>query len=98
MPHETTTATSRKKQDTKAERARRILTGSTLRREDSDDELGEDDLPWEWVYSEDGDISDEENDGAEEPATKGKRGRPSRKASKSRERTIVGAKMGSFEC
>ena len=34
----------------RAERARRLLTGVGIAREDSDDELGSDDLPWEWIY------------------------------------------------
>ncbi|KAI4164769.1 MAG: hypothetical protein LQ342_001744 [Letrouitia transgressa] len=36
---------------TKAERARRYLSGGGIIREDSDDELGLDDHPWEWIYS-----------------------------------------------
>lgn len=36
---------------TKAERARRYLSGGIIR-EDSDDELGLEDYPWEWIYSE----------------------------------------------
>lgn len=37
--------------ETKAERARRYLTGGGVVREDSDDELGLDDHPWEWIHS-----------------------------------------------
>lgn len=37
---------------TKAERARHYLTEGGVAREDSDDELGLEDYPWEWVYSE----------------------------------------------
>ncbi|KAL9044533.1 MAG: hypothetical protein Q9214_002334 [Letrouitia sp. 1 TL-2023] len=40
---------------TKAERARRYLSGGGITREDSDDELGLDDHPWEWIYPETGD-------------------------------------------
>jgi origin recognition complex subunit 1 len=100
MPHKTAiTASARTQQIAKAERARRILTGATLRRDDSDDELGLDDLPWQWVYAEEEeDVSGEENNEAQEPSSKGKRGRPSRKVSKVQERKIVGAKMGQFEC
>jgi origin recognition complex subunit 1 len=99
MPHKTTGMTSRKQQNAKAERARRILAGSTLRREDSDDELGEDDLPWEWVFSGPGDISDEGDDkDVKDPTINKRKGRPMRKASKARERKIIGAKMGTFEC
>ena len=35
----------------KAERARRLLTGIGIARDDSDDELGLEDHPWEWIYS-----------------------------------------------
>ena len=34
-----------------AERARRYLSVGGVAREDSDDELGLEDLPWEWIYS-----------------------------------------------
>lgn len=37
---------------TKAERARQFLREGGVIREDSDDELGQDDHPWEWIYSE----------------------------------------------
>ena len=35
----------------KTERARRLLTGVGVARDDSDDELGLEDHPWEWIYS-----------------------------------------------
>ena len=50
MPHKTP---STKSQTSKAERARQLLSGGGVIREDSDDELGFDDLPWEWIYSAD---------------------------------------------
>ena len=68
-----------------------IKTWSTkggLARDDSDDELGYDDLPWEWVYN---------SDAAEKTASKGNSRK--RKASPVEEdtgRVIVGAQMGSF--
>ncbi|KAL6718032.1 Origin recognition complex, subunit 1 [Lecanora helva] len=37
----------------KAERARQFLREGGVAREDSDDELGLDDHPWEWIYSDD---------------------------------------------
>ena len=37
----------------RAQRAKRTLTGTGVNREDSDDELGLEDHPWEWVYSQD---------------------------------------------
>lgn len=95
----TATANPRKQQKAKAERARKILAGTTLRREDSDDELGDDDLPWAWVYSGDGDTSDEEEGGnAGGINVKGRRGRPARKVSKSQGGQIIGARMGAFAC
>lgn len=41
-----------KKRTTKAEQARRLLSGGSVLREDSDDELGLDDHPWEWILDE----------------------------------------------
>lgn len=35
---------------TKIEQARHILSGGGVQREDSDDELGQEDHPWEWIY------------------------------------------------
>lgn len=34
-----------------ARRARQLLTGVGIQREDSDDELGDEDLTWEWIYN-----------------------------------------------
>ena len=63
-------------------KARRIIsTGIT--REDSDDELGTDDLPWEWVYDK-AEVDDEAT-----PTLK----RPRRQSNK-----IVGARMDKFVC
>ncbi len=45
MPHETST------KDTRASRARRFLSTGGVTREDSDDELGLEDHPWEWIYA-----------------------------------------------
>ncbi len=36
---------------TKVERARQYLSGGGVTREDSDDELGLEDHPWQWIYS-----------------------------------------------
>lgn len=38
----------------RTDRARRLLSGTGVTREDSDDELGLEDLPWEWIYERDG--------------------------------------------
>ncbi|KAK4039794.1 hypothetical protein C8A01DRAFT_16293 [Parachaetomium inaequale] len=66
-------------------RAKRHVPG--VARDDSDDELGTDDLPWEWIYAEG--PADEEP--AEETGRKRKRPTAHRAA-------IIGARMGSFEC
>jgi origin recognition complex subunit 1 len=56
-------------------------------REDSDDELGTDDYPWEWIY---------ETEVAEpEPAAQNGR---KRKRPTTKEEQIIGARMGNFEC
>jgi origin recognition complex subunit 1 len=41
---------SPKRKQANLSRVRKILHGG-VQREDSDDELGDEDLPWEWVYS-----------------------------------------------
>ncbi|KAL8676870.1 MAG: hypothetical protein Q9186_006657 [Xanthomendoza sp. 1 TL-2023] len=46
----------------KAERARQYLRTGGVLREDSDDELGLDDHPWEWIYSEESDNEGTEPD------------------------------------
>lgn len=56
-------------------------------REDSDDELGDEDIPWEWIYQDQAPDRSEEDDGAGE-----------RKRRKFSEIKIIGARMGSFEC
>ena len=49
MPHSTRKPSE--KPITKAERARQYLTDGGVTREDSDDELGLEDYPWEWIFS-----------------------------------------------
>ncbi|KAF2862799.1 origin of replication binding protein [Piedraia hortae CBS 480.64] len=41
------------KKRTKVQEARKYLTGGGVLREDSDDELGDEDHPWEWIYEDD---------------------------------------------
>jgi hypothetical protein len=72
-----------RKSETTVQRARRWLSGGALTRDDSDDELGQEDLPWEWVY--------ESSDNAK-PTKKRKR------EDEGTSRTIIAARMGSFEC
>lgn len=56
-------------------------------REDSDDELGTDDHPWEWIYDTE----------AAEPEPAAGNGRK-RKRPATQQPQIIGARMGSFEC
>ena len=51
MPH--STQKNHLPKTSKAERARQYLSVGGVTREDSDDELGLEDYPWEWIYSED---------------------------------------------
>jgi origin recognition complex subunit 1 len=72
------------------EKARQFLSGGAVFREDSDDELGYEDHPWEWIYNDDGadDAQPEKN------ATPRKR----KAASIALGKHIVGARMGTFRC
>ena len=54
-------------------------------RDDSDDELGIDDLPWEWIYN------------VEAPGREGDDAQSERKRRKVSGNKIVGARMGTFE-
>ncbi|KAK1688136.1 ATPase [Colletotrichum godetiae] len=74
-----------------AHRGRRQSKKSTgVARDDSDDELGIDDLPWEWILkSNDADASQDHGDDAQ-ISRKRRRANP--------ETQIVGARMGQFEC
>ena len=55
-------------------------------RDDSDDELGIDDLPWEWICE------------ASTPAATSEQSEVSRKRKHVSQQRIVGARMGNFEC
>lgn len=82
------------------QRAQHWMTKGGLVRDDSDDELGIEDLPWDWVYEHEPNESKPEDsdatglDGGWENSS---RRRTSRQSSR-RRRKIVGARMGSFEC
>lgn len=81
-----TTTRTRRAKTTALERAKKLLHGGVIR-EDSDDELGLEDLPWQWIYESKA-IEEEEP----APAPKGKRKRDVGAR-------IIGAKMGDrFEC
>ncbi|KAJ4354661.1 Origin recognition complex, subunit 1 [Didymosphaeria variabile] len=72
----------------RVEKARQILASGAVSREDSDDELGYEDHPWEWIYEDASDAQPSQN------ATPRKR----KAASASSGRRIVGARMGTFVC
>lgn len=68
------------------ERARQWLKRGGIAREDSDDELGTDDLPWEWIY-------------ADESRVRGKASAQKQNGGSTKSgNLIVGARMGGFEC
>ena len=83
MPHKVPNS-DKPKGRTNAERARQSLSGGVTR-DDSDDELGLEDHPWEWIY----DMPDEE----EKDTRRGKK-----KITVPDPPTIIGARMGTFEC
>ncbi|RAH48170.1 origin recognition complex subunit 1 [Aspergillus brunneoviolaceus CBS 621.78] len=80
-------------------RAQLWMTKGGLVRDDSDDELGEEDHPWEWIY--DTEVTDDQDSKPTADSTqdtpKSMRRRSVRPNAK-RSRKIIGARMGSFEC
>ncbi|CAG8930537.1 unnamed protein product [Penicillium salamii] len=74
-------------------RAQQWMTKGALVRDDSDDELGSEDHPWDWIYDKLDAIPEE---GTEETPNKRSRRRTSRPARQ--QRKIIGARMGTFEC
>ncbi|KAK2740900.1 Origin recognition complex, subunit 1 [Onygenales sp. PD_40] len=94
---------TQKKRNQAQERAKQWLTRGGISREDSDDELGYDDFPWEWIYEDDGadgnKASGSVDSGDElDCATPSKRKSSQRARQRTPARKIIGAKMGSFEC
>lgn len=80
----------RKPKPANIEKARQYLKGSGVTREDSDDELGTEDHPWEWIY--DSHSTHQSKDGGRDGSNK-------RTATAAfSESAIVGARMGKFEC
>lgn len=91
MPHKVT-GVDKPKGRSNVERARQYLSGG-IARDDSDDELGLEDHPWEWVYAEN--VPDEEEQEQDQRRGKKKRGRVT---NAQESQTIIGARMGTFEC
>ncbi|EHY59318.1 Origin recognition complex, subunit 1 [Exophiala dermatitidis] len=73
------------------QRQKRYSTKGGLVRENSDDELGYDDHPWQWIYESEAGPQTKED---EEPPTKKRKANAISQTSK--KRTIIGARMGSF--
>ena len=51
MPHQVSSLNASHSTQPKIQRARQFLSAGGITRDDSDDELGLEDLPWEWIYS-----------------------------------------------
>lgn len=75
---------------TRIEQARQYLSGGAVPRDDSDDELGYEDLPWEWIYE---DAAASEAQTAPNATPRKRRTVPALAS-----RHIVGARMGNFVC
>ncbi|KAL5339826.1 putative origin recognition complex subunit Orc1 [Aspergillus crustosus] len=84
---------SRSRKRDALKRAEQWMTKGGIFRDDSDDELGEEDLPWEWVYDTDPATS-------LETILENSEGTPksARRRSRQTRRTIIAARMGTFEC
>jgi origin recognition complex subunit 1 len=84
-------------EDSRRRNSQQWMTRGALVRDDSDDELGDEDLPWDWIYeTEEAEVKDEPEATNGSPTKSARRRRFSRPARK--QRTIVGARMGTFEC
>ncbi|KAL4905910.1 hypothetical protein BDW74DRAFT_152270 [Aspergillus multicolor] len=77
-------------------RAEQWMAKGGILRDDSDDELGEEDYPWEWIYDAEPDNEEGAGKGAEASGETPKSAR--RRSSRQSQRKIVGARMGLFEC
>ncbi|KAH6630635.1 P-loop containing nucleoside triphosphate hydrolase protein [Chaetomium sp. MPI-SDFR-AT-0129] len=68
-------------------------------RDDSDDELGTDDLPWEWIYEKGSSREPEPKPTSDEPVEEtGRKRKRTAAAAATPKVQIIGARMGSFEC
>nr|KAK5446865.1 Origin recognition complex, subunit 1 [Exophiala xenobiotica] len=72
-------------------RQKQYSTKGGLFREDSDDELGYEDHPWQWIYDD-----EEKPEPPDDDRTPTKKRKASSVSQSSRKRQIVGARMGSF--
>lgn len=69
------------------------MTKGALVRDDSDDELGVEDLPWDWIYDQNEEITQEAKDDTPAKRSRRRSSRPARQ-----KRKIIGAQMGQFQC
>lgn len=86
--------TPRQKRTEKAARAKKLLSGVSLQKNDLDE-----DEEWEWIYGDTGNSEEDEDLGKteEDDDTATPRKRRRRNASKGQQ-TIIGAKKGTFSC
>jgi origin recognition complex subunit 1 len=77
-------------------RAEQWMTKGGIIRDDSDDELGHEDLPWEWIYETESGENGKLETIPEEPENTPKSAR--RRSSRQTRQRIVGARMGTFVC
>lgn len=89
-------AASRPRKSEALKRAEQWMTKGGIIRDDSDDELGKEDLPWEWIFDVDIDDASESKNTPEPSRETPKASR--RRSSRQPQRKIIGARMGSFEC
>lgn len=89
-------AASRSRKSEALKRAEQWMTKGGIIRDDSDDELGKEDLPWEWIFDVDIDDASESKNTPEPSRETPKASR--RRSSRQPQRKIIGARMGSFEC
>ncbi|KIW11937.1 hypothetical protein PV08_09210 [Exophiala spinifera] len=73
------------------QRQKKYATKGGLHREDSDDELGYEDHPWQWVYSDEGATYS-----PDEEKTPSKKRKADALSTSAKKRQIIGAQMGSF--
>ena len=80
----------------KTSRARQYLKGGGVSRGDSDDELGLEDHPWEWIFAEVAEASqNHQHEGDDGPLSRKRR---AISADDQASRQIIGARMGEFTC
>lgn len=72
-------------------RAEKWMTKGGILRDDSDDELGYEDYPWEWMYDTESENAGEQDHAEATPKS-------NRRRSRQPKRRIIGARMGLFEC